>query len=147
MGTITWLKKNNLHYKNIKLNTKWFDSVESSELSTVLNDDTGDDNILSHSFNDNVNEREQDTRGEEMNNCTVHGTKDHSANENDNDVANMEMDYSVYGNGSVTQDWCLNRNKNEMTNVHSSNDKFRVSGEGHANKANGMGSHICEKWS
>ena len=64
----------------------------------MLSYDIEDDSILSHSCNDYVDERE-DTRGEEMNNCSVHGTKDHSANENDSNVDDIEMDYSVYGNG------------------------------------------------
>ena len=60
-------------------------------------------------------------------------------------MANMEMDYSVYANDSVTQDGCLNQNKNEATNVHPSDEKFCVSGEGQANKANGMGTVTCMK--
>ena len=60
----------------------------------MLNDDTIDDNILSHSFQDTVGEREEDTRSKEMKNCGVHGKKDHSANENDNNVADIEMYYS-----------------------------------------------------
>ena len=139
------MKKNNLHYQNIKLNTKWFNSIESSELSTLLNYETEDDDVLSQSFKDTVDEREEDTRGKEMWNCGVHGTKDYSASQIDNNVAHIEMDYSMYGNDHVTQNGCLNRNKNEITNVHPSDDKFNVSGEGNANRDNGMGTVTCVK--
>ena len=43
MGAITWLKNNYSHYKNIKLNSNWFNSIESSELSTLLSGVTEDD--------------------------------------------------------------------------------------------------------
>ena len=45
MGVITWLKNNNSHYKNIKLNSHWFNSIESSKLSTLLSGVTEDDHI------------------------------------------------------------------------------------------------------
>ena len=72
MGAITWLKNNNSHYKNIKLNSNWFNSIESSELSTLLSGVREDDHISQQPCNDNADSIKQNTSVAEMDNCNGH---------------------------------------------------------------------------
>ena len=72
MGAITWLKNNNSHYKNIKLNSNWFNSIESSELSTLLSGVREDDHISQQPCNDNADSIKENTSVAEMDNCNSH---------------------------------------------------------------------------
>ena len=69
MGAITWLKNNNSFYKNIELNSNWFNSIESSELSTLLSGVREDDHISQQPCNDNADSIKQNTSVAEMDNC------------------------------------------------------------------------------
>ena len=96
MGAIAWLKNNNSNYKNIKLNSNWFNSIGSSELSTLLSGVTEDDHISQQPCNDNADRIEQDTSVAEMDNC--------------------------HGDDNITQQGCVNSTNNEPTNVYHGGD-------------------------
>ena len=53
------VENNNSHYKNIKLNSNWFNSIESNELSTLLSGVREDDHISQQPCNDNADSIKQ----------------------------------------------------------------------------------------
>ena len=66
MGAITWLTNNNSHYKNIKLNSNWSSSIESSEISTLISGVRDNDHISQQPCNDNADSIKQNTSVAEM---------------------------------------------------------------------------------
>ena len=114
MGAITWLKNNNSHYKNIKLNSNWFNSIESSELSTLLSGVTEDDHISQQPCSDNADRIGQDTSVAEMDNCN--------------------------GDDNIIQKGHVNNTYNEPTNVNHGGDNCHASGKEQDDKNDSMNS-------